>query len=362
MLTILMDARAMGKRPSGIGMYIYNLVRELKKYPDLSFTLVTDVSESEEMKELKKSVAVLELGREVSKSFSLLSYYRFVQKCIHQVRPDIFWEGNILVPVRIRNPYGRLYATIYDMFPLSDPQHYGKLYSAYFRYGLKKTIRYFDTFIYDSHDCRKHTESFFPEIRKKNWFVGYVIVPELPSIIPSDNGCFLYVGNLETRKGTDLLLKAYRLYRKQGGTRKLRIAGKMREERIRVLMKEIMSDTEGIEYLGYISEERRNEEYAACHAFVFPSRAEGFGIPIIEVMNYNKPVIAGDLDTLREVAGDQISFFPLSSDTVKCAALLASLMLKDDVRVNPAAYRRAVERYTAENVGKKYYAWLTGRK
>ena len=360
--TILMDARAMGLRPSGIGMYIYNLVKELSIHEDLSFTLITDVSESEEMKEMKQKVSVLEYGKPVSKNLSLFGYYRFVQKCINEVKPDIFWEGNNLVPIRIRNPYGRLFATIYDMFPLSDPEHYGKIYSNYFRYGIENTIKYFDTFIYDSYDCKKNTEKYFPEIKTKNTFVGYVIVPELPAIETSDNGDFLYIGNLETRKGTDILLKAYKLYKQNGGTRGLRIAGKMREERIQKLFDEITAEIDGITYLGYISEEQRNQEYAACHAFLFPSRAEGFGIPIIEAMNYNKPVIAGKLDTLVEVAGNEINYFPLLQDTEKCAAILAEKMKEDQTTVNIPAYREVVKRYTSEEVGRKYYEWISDQR
>lgn len=359
MISILMDARAMGTRPSGIGMYIYNLVKELSKHEDLSLSLITDVSQSEEMKEMKKTVKVLEYGKPASKSLALFGYYRFVQKCIHKEKPDIFWEGNNLVPIRIKNPYGRLFATIYDMFPLSDPEHYGKVYSNYFRYGIKKTIRYFDTFIYDSYDCKMNTEKYFPEIKTKNTFVGYVIVPELPSIETSDNGDFLYIGNLETRKGTDILLKAYKLYKENGGTRGLRIAGKMREERIQKLFDEITTEIDGITYLGYITEEERNQEYASCHAFLFPSRAEGFGIPIIEAMHYNKPVIAGKLDTLVEVAGSEINYFPLLQDTEKCAAVLAEKMKEDQTTVNIPAYREVVNRYTSEEVGKKYYEWLS---
>lgn len=358
-IKVLLDARAMGTKPSGIGMYIYNLVKELSTHDDLDFTLITDVSESNEMKEIGQSLRVLEYGKTVSKDFSLLGYYSFVQNCIHKEKPDIFWEGNILVPIKIHNPYGRLFATVYDMFPISDPDHYGKIYSLYFRYGMKKTIRYFDTFIYDSYDCKKNTERYFPEIKTKNTFVGYVIVPKLPEIETSDNGSFLYIGNLETRKGTDILLKAYKLYKENGGTRGLRIAGKMREERIKKLYDEIKSEVEGITYLDYISEEQRNREYASCHAFLFPSRAEGFGIPIIEAMNYNKPVIAGKLDTLVEVAGNEINYFPLLQDTEKCAAILAEKMKEDQTAVNYSAYQEVVNRYTSEKVGKKYYEWLS---
>lgn len=359
MLTILMDARAAGTRPSGIGMYIYNLVNELCMYPDLSFTLITDVSYSDEMKQLKKKMEVLEYGRPIGKTVSLLGYYHFVQKCINHIKPDIFWEGNILIPVKMKNVNGRLFASIYDMFPITYPEHYGKIYSMYFRYGLRKTIRYFDTFIYDSYDCKKNTELYFPEIKSKKTFVGYVIVPKLPELEIKDNGDFLYIGNLETRKGSDILLKAYKRYRENGGTRGLRIAGKMREERIQKLFDEISSEVDGIDYLGYISKEERNQEYASCHAFVFPSRAEGFGIPIIEAMNYNKPVIAGKLDTLVEVAGNEINYFPILQDTEKSVEELAKKMKEDQIAINYSSYQEVVSRYTPEEVGKKYYEWLS---
>ncbi len=359
-MEILMDARVMGTRPSGIGMYIYYLVKELSRYPEFTFALITDVSESDEMKEMNDmGMTVYEFGKSVSMRAGLLSYYRFVQKCIDTHKPDIFWEGNILVPMKIRNPYGKLFTTIYDMFPLSDPDHFPKLYSLYFRYGVKKTLKYFDKFIFDSQSALSETIRFFPETAEKDTFVGYVIVPKLPELPISDNGDFLYLGNLETRKGTDILLKAYHIYRSSGGTRGLRVAGKIQEEPMRVLMDEISAKTPGLTYLGYISEEQRNQEYASCHAFVFPSRAEGFGIPIIEAMNYNKPVIAGELDTLKEVSGDCISFFRLD-ENADVSALRLAQMMSEEHSADEEAYRRAVEFYDAPSVGRKYREMLLG--
>ncbi len=353
-----MDARVMGTRPSGIGMYIYYLVRELSRYPEFHFALVTDVSESEEMKEMKDmGMTVYEYGRPISKSIHLFSYYKYVQKCIHMHKPDVFWEGNILVPVKIVNPYGRMFTTIYDMFPLSDPEHFPKLYSIYFRCGIRQTMKYFDKFIFDSENARQETIKYFPEMADRDTFVGYVIVPKLPKLPVSDHGDFLYLGNLETRKGTDILLKAYHIYRNKGGTRGLRIAGKMREEPVEKLFHEISASTPGITYLGYVTEEERNREYASCHAFVFPSRAEGFGIPIIEAMNYNKPVLAGELDTLKEVSGNCISFFTLDGSADISAMRLADLMLEEHVP-DTEAYQRIVDFYDAPSVGQKYAEML----
>lgn len=357
-LKILMDARAMGQRPSGIGMYIYYLVKELQKYNEFSFALITDVTESEEIRELScKGIKVYSIGKKIGKNFGLFSYYRFVQKCIYYEKPDIFWEGNALVPIKIHNPFGKLFVTLYDMFPLSDPEHFSPVYRMYFKYGVKQTIKNFDKFIYDSYDCKVNAELYFPILKGKDHFVGYVIVPKLPTLPITDNGCFLYVGNLETRKGADILLQAFKLYRQRGGKRGLRIAGKMRDKNIQNLMDEVSMATRAVEYLGYISEYKRNLEYANCHAFLFPSRAEGFGIPIVEVMNYNKPVIAGELTTIKEVTGNCIRFFPLSGDVMECAERLCDLMNKD-FPVDENAYQNVIERYTAENVGKRYQEML----
>jgi glycosyltransferase involved in cell wall biosynthesis len=49
--------------------------------------------------------------------------------------------------------------------------------------------------------------------------------------------------------------------------------------------------------------------YAGAAAFIFPSLAEGFGLPVIEAMGCGCPVIASDIPVFREVAGDAALFF-----------------------------------------------------
>ncbi|MBR2067456.1 MAG: glycosyltransferase family 4 protein [Solobacterium sp.] len=348
---ILVDARSLGEKPSGIGMYVYYMVKALYEYNDFSLSLVTDVALSEEILELEKcGIPIYRYGKGMKKNFGLFSYYHFVQQCIHEEKPDIFWEANNLVPIKLENPYGKLVASIQDMFPLSHPKHYGMIYPHYFKYGMDKTIDCFDAYIYDSNDTKKEAEKYFPALQGKKSLVSYIIVPRLPKIEEVDNGAFLYVGNLETRKGTDILLNAYREYRRNGGMRTLRLSGKIREEAIRKLLAEVSEAVGGIEYLGYLSEENRNKEYASCHAFIFPSRAEGFGIPVVEVLNYAKPIIATDLDTIHEVVGECIEYISLDDQVVK---RLADLMLLDAFVVIREDYEKVIQRYLPEIVGSK---------
>jgi glycosyltransferase involved in cell wall biosynthesis len=59
---------------------------------------------------------------------------------------------------------------------------------------------------------------------------------------------------------------------------------------------------------GGISEEHKSFLYNNCMAFLFPSIAEGFGLPIIEAMLCSKPVFCSDRTSLREV-GSEFAFF-----------------------------------------------------
>ena len=78
-----------------------------------------------------------------------------------------------------------------------------------------------------------------------------------------------------------------------------------------------------VEDLGAVSDERLQALYAGAACFVFPSRYEGFGLPVLEAMAAGAPVVASDRASVPEVVGD--------------AGLLAD---PDD----PGAFAAAVER------------------
>lgn len=60
--------------------------------------------------------------------------------------------------------------------------------------------------------------------------------------------------------------------------------------------------------LGKVNEEEKNWLYANCEAFVFPSLFEGFGLPVIEAMQFGKPVFSSKETSLKEI-GSCYAFF-----------------------------------------------------
>jgi glycosyltransferase involved in cell wall biosynthesis len=55
---------------------------------------------------------------------------------------------------------------------------------------------------------------------------------------------------------------------------------------------------------GAISEEEKIYLYRHCKAFLFPSKIEGFGLPVVEAMRFGKPVFISRHSSLPEIGGD----------------------------------------------------------
>ncbi len=327
-MIILIDARTLGEKPSGIGIYLYHFVIELNKRPDITLALLTDVDRSEEFMRIREEgIPICIYGKPVKNSIGVYSYFRFVQKQIRFRRPDIFWEVNNLLPVRIRNRHGKIAVTIHDLFPISDPDCFPNYYVPYYKYGIKKTVRQTDLILYDTETAKKSVECYEERAAKRPNLVSYIIIDHMPKLTVSDQGYFLYIGNLERRKGTDLLLKAYMQYRSLGGTLSLHLGGSVREEEIGKLIDECVSRCKQIVRLGYLSDEYKWMEYAGCSAFVFPSRAEGFGMPAVEALFYRKPLILSRLDVFEEIVGSEIPFVTLHEDEELTIKELADQML-----------------------------------
>jgi glycosyltransferase involved in cell wall biosynthesis len=60
---------------------------------------------------------------------------------------------------------------------------------------------------------------------------------------------------------------------------------------------------------GPVSDDDKAWYYKNCSAFVFPSVAEGFGLPVIEAMYFGKPVFLANSTSLPEIGGDLAYYF-----------------------------------------------------
>lgn len=345
-MKLLVDARKMSKNPSGIGMYIYNFIREIVRYSDIEILIITDVIESEEIKSFHlNNIKIYNYGKYVSKTIEVVKYFKYIQKVIDLEKPDLFWEPNNVMAIKLKNKYGKIITTIHDIFPITNPEHHGLIFRNYYKYTLKRSIKNSDILIYVSKETKYEVEKRFNNANRKISHISYNIVNVLPKMTISDKGYFLYIGNIETRKGVDILIQAYDKYIKNNGENKLIIAGAVRDN----TLKEMMNKINGIEYVGYVTNYEKAKLMSECTAFIFPSKAEGFGIPPVEAISYCKPLILSNLSIFKEILGENVNYFDINCDKEQQINNLFEAM-KDIKKfsVDNENYRIIANKYKAE--------------
>ncbi|MEC3982582.1 glycosyltransferase family 4 protein [Amycolatopsis sp. H20-H5] len=97
--------------------------------------------------------------------------------------------------------------------------------------------------------------------------------------------------------------------------------------------------TERSTHLGYLSEVDLREVVAGAKALVLPSRDEGFGLPVLEAMACDVPVVCSDIPALRETAGGCAGLVPYGDVEALTEGLRTAV--SDPHAVATSAARRA---------------------
>ena len=138
----------------------------------------------------------------------------------------------------------------------------------------------------------------------------------------------LYVGQRGAYKNFEVLVRATGLIAAKIPTVHVRcIGGGAFSEAERSLFRSF--ELSGRFSQEFVSEDELYQAYRRAGVFVFPSRCEGFGIPLLEAFSCGCPVIASDIPVFREVAGDAAVYFDPSLHERLAELLLKILSDKD---------------------------------
>jgi glycosyltransferase involved in cell wall biosynthesis len=122
-----------------------------------------------------------------------------------------------------------------------------------------------------------------------------------------DGPFVLFVGRIEPRKNLPRLIRAFsRVRGRLGGGIRLVIAGP-EDFRSREVFQEAERQAEAsVAFLGAVPDADLPALYNLAEALLYPSLAEGFGIPVLEAMACGTPVVASPRGALPEVGGDAV--------------------------------------------------------
>lgn len=205
----------------------------------------------------------------------------------------------------------RRWVMIHDCIPLDFPQFSRADAPAAFAAKLAAVSAHADRVIHLSHATRAGTEAHLSRLgRVPDSVVAplgiTVAIPDpgaLPPGLDLTTPYFVALGTIEPRKNLSLLLDVWDRLAAQGNPPNLFILGSRGWAGAELLAR-LDARPKGVTELTGLSDGAVSALMRGARALLFPSRAEGFGLPPIEAAALETPVMCSDLPVIREILSD----------------------------------------------------------
>lgn len=229
-------------------------------------------------------------------------------------RPDVVHANNFWCPTQLAT--SRLIYTFYDMGFAVEPAWTTDANRVGCFDGVFRSSLAADWVVAISEASRAHYLSVFPHFPAERIRVIYPCSrfadsssqgkrPKALDAIAA-GGYWLNVGTIEPRKNQRRLVEAYARYLALGGVpMPLVLAGGkgwLMEDFQRHLSE--LGIEAQIVMTGYVTDDELIWLYRNCYANLYPSLFEGFGLPVLEGMQFGAPTLTSTSSSIPEVAGD----------------------------------------------------------
>ncbi|BBN59004.1 glycosyltransferase [Hydrogenovibrio marinus] len=151
---------------------------------------------------------------------------------------------------------------------------------------------------------------------------------------------FFYPASGEPHKNHKLLIEAWCLLSKEGFFPSLLLT--LEREKFKELCawidEKVSEYNLGVKNLGGLTHEETYDNYRTSKALIFPSKFESFGLPLLEASQIGLPILAPELDYVRDVVDPLQSFDPDSEVSVARAVKRFLYVTSPSTRVQTAEY------------------------
>lgn len=335
MKRVLIDIRSLTPEFSGVGRYIHELLRHLprqKRFHSLQFFLLTHRS-TLIPDFISGHFDLIESPYEVTRHpqnewWSSLA----LKSVIRQHGIDVFHCPAFQVPW-LRPPCA-LVTTIHDLGVIMTPDFFPRKFRYLLTFNMFMASRHSSAIITMSRTVRQELiQHFNPACEVYPVAMGAFgsLQGDHPAAEIPHQDYMLVVGNVDPRKGHAELFRAYDLMRTQNPSLKTRLIVIGREiwgyaEPRR--MKDTLSFGHDILFLDFVDDASLISYYHHARLIVLPSQYEGFGLPLIEALKYNRNILCNDIPVFRELAPAYILFTRFADTTQASAGMAEALSQK----------------------------------
>lgn len=239
-------------------------------------------------------------------------------------------------PIRCQVP---LVVTVHDIIyfekhPLlaSGYTHYQRFGNLYRRYVVRRILKRARHIITVSRFEEKHFLERFPGIREKLHVVYNGVGIHFKPVTDKDtlatikkkyrlpDDYVMFLGNTDPKKNSENTIVAFARAVQETGTNLHLVVGDFDRDIVAGYLKKhgLQEYIDRIHFPGYINNKDMPALISAARCYLYPSKRESFGIPIIEAMACGTPVITSNRASMPEVGGEAALYAdPFSVDDLK---------------------------------------------
>lgn len=364
-VSLFVDAHVFDKEYQGTRTFIKGLYTELAGYADVKiFMAANDI---ENLKQNFPSENIVFIKYRTTSSFSRLLFE--IPAIIKKYKIDYAHFQYVIPPIKKCKFIVTTHDIVFCDYPKEFSWHYRLVRKYFFKHSVLRADVVTTVSKYSKYSIQKHfkisakkisvvsngiAEKFFNDYdrncAKKYVFEKYGLKKYI-----------LFVSRIEPRKNHVLLLNAFlelKLYEKGFH---LAFIGKhsLKDERLNETLHNLPGE---VKRFVFISDKICDEElihfYCAADLFVYPSKAEGFGIPPLEAAALKTPVLCSNTSAMSDFyffENQQINPFNYEEFTIK---LLNSIEKKPDEKKLNEIAQIIKEKYSWKNSAKQFYQLL----
>lgn len=341
-MTLAVDCRMCGK--SGIGAFIDGILPHLAASGNKLLLLGLDASHK--IPSVPQSVYEAEnvslLPCNIG-AFSVKETFFFPRALAKKINDcDAFISPYCNIPSGIHIP---VYCTIHDIVFL-DVALAGKLGTLarkwFYKHAIRKSRGIFTVSEFSKQRIQEKLDC------KKPVFVVHSSVPEYLQSplnpLPAKTDTIIFIGNIKRHKGLHTLVPAFEMLREECKKNKLPlprlvIIGEKNNFRTQDSELQSLETADGVEFTGFVTNEKLKLLLSEARILVQPSLYEGFGLPPMEALSCGTKAIVSDIAVFKEVyAGLPVTFFRTENTTDLAEKMLSVWKEKGPLPPTPNQY------------------------
>ncbi len=331
-MRLALDVSAVPAQPAGAGRYVVELASRVAN-DECELTLVSQVGDAARWTQWSPQAHVVDIVPRARPA--RLLYEAVALGRSSKVEADV-WHGPHYTMPRLRTR--PTVVTICDLTFFTNPEWHERSKVLFFQRAIRYAARHADALI----SISETTTSLLQEIVKptvpvttiplgvdlERFTLNSAVSDSLAAHgLPRDVPYFFFLGTFEPRKGLDLLLEAFALVAQDDPEVELWLAGQAgwgTDGLAQQIAEHPCSDR--IRRLGYVDDALVPTLMRTSRAVCYPSRGEGFGLPVLEALACGAQVITSADTVMQEVAGTAARLVPVG-DVPALAAEMASTAL-----------------------------------